>query len=86
MSKVHIGVGDEFPLEDARQDAGYACGGRWAHWERRRAYWAERRAARRERWAAWCAFWHGAPKDAGRPAAEGDASSTDVPPRKDGEA
>ena len=75
MSKLNIGVGDDFPLNDATETDAYPCG-------RARAHWAARRAARRERWRAWCAYWHGPDRNS-KPAQGGDASYTDVPPRKD---
>lgn len=74
MSKMNIGVGDEFPVNESPETDSYPCG-------RVRAHWAARRAARRERWRQWCAFWHGADKKPRAPAQGGDASYTDVPPR-----
>ncbi len=89
MSKVHIGVGDDFPVEDAGGPADdarpYPCGGRRAHWEKRRAYWAARHAARQERWNRWCAFWHGSRANSAPETAKTDASYSDVPPFKNGE-
>jgi hypothetical protein len=73
MSRLNIGVGDEFPLNEASGPESYPCG-------RMRAHWRARREARRERWLAWCAFWHGAPATGKAPAPAGDASYTDVPP------
>jgi hypothetical protein len=76
MSKLNVGVGDDFPINDAQETHAYSCG-------RARAHWAARRAARRERWAAWCAFWHREKADDRAPKPETDASYTDVPPFKD---
>jgi hypothetical protein len=73
MSKMNIGVGDDFPVNEASGAEAYPCG-------RLRAHWAERRAARRERWRAWCAYWHGADRNSQAPTQGGDASYTDVPP------
>lgn len=72
MSKVHIGVGDEFPVNEGSETGAYPCG-------QMRAHWVARRAARRERWRAWCAYWHQPDR---KPKAETharDASYTDVP-------
>lgn len=77
MSKLNIGIGDEFPINEANGTEAHPCG-------RVRAHLSARRAARRERWRAWCAFWHGADRKPKPPAQEGDASYADVPPRKDG--
>jgi hypothetical protein len=73
MSKVHIGVGDDFPVNEATGPEAHPCG-------RRRAYWAARRAARRERWRAWCEYWRGQTEPERPHAPPGDASYTDVPP------
>lgn len=72
MSKVHIGVGDDFPVNEATGVGAHPCG-------RRYAAWAARREARRERWQAWCEYWHGRSQPERPPAPGGDASYTDVP-------
>jgi hypothetical protein len=88
MSRLNIGVGDAFPIEDAqasRDKRPYACGGgRRAHWAARYAAWEARRAARRARWLAWCAFWHGATPKAAAP--NQDASYADGPASDDRDA
>jgi hypothetical protein len=73
MSKVNVGVGDEFPIHEVTGSGATPCG-------RVRAHWQARREARYERLRAWCAFWHGAPDKPAAPASSGDASYTDVPP------
>jgi hypothetical protein len=73
MSKVHIGIGDDFPVHETSGQDAYSCG-------RIRGHWAARRAARRERWRAWCEYWHGHKDREAAPTQSGDASYTDVPP------
>lgn len=89
MSKIEVGVGEDFPINDAETAGGdphaYRCGGRRAHWAKRRATWEARRAARRERWARFCAFWSGERPQSRPEKPKGDASYSDVPPFKTSE-
>lgn len=75
MSKIEVGVGEDFPINDATDTHPYSCG-------RVRAHWAARRQARRERWRKWCARWQAPDGDPKPPAQEGDASYSDVSPAR----